>query len=178
MRYPADHDVHAQDWGPRKNRFACSPASAPLLAGGEHLTAKVFAALPDCGSCGAGVGFDRVDVPAATKTQSCRHDHADSQSCGGGRAHAGPDLRRGPRRCALNDRVLRSGKWIRRTLKPVRGRTIGTGRLGADRPQHGARCVGLGMKVIAYELYPDKEFVRSTGSSWSISRRCSNGPTS
>jgi phosphoglycerate dehydrogenase-like enzyme len=64
---------------------------------------------------------------------------------------------------ALNDRVLRSGQWIRRTLKPVRGRTMGIVGLGRIGRSTAKRCVGLEMKVIAHELYPDKEFVKQHG---------------
>ncbi len=134
-----------------------------LLAGGEHLTAKVFAAVPELRVVArAGVGFDRVDVPAATKhkvvvtiTPTANHaavaEHTLALMFGVARG------------VALNDRVLRSGQWIRRTLKPVRGRTIGIVGLGRIGRSTAKRCVGLEMKVIAHELYPDKEFVKQHG---------------
>jgi D-3-phosphoglycerate dehydrogenase len=46
---------------------------------------------------------------------------------------------------------------------PIRGRTIGLVGLGRIGRSTAVRCAALGMKVIAYELYPDKEFVAKNG---------------
>jgi D-3-phosphoglycerate dehydrogenase / 2-oxoglutarate reductase len=134
-----------------------------LIAGGEHITAKVLAALPELRVVArAGVGFDRVDVPAAAKhgvvvtiTPTANHasvaEHMLALMFGVARA------------VALNDRVMRSGKWIRRTLMPIRGRTVGLVGLGRIGRSTAVRCAALGMKVVAYELYPDKDFVAKNG---------------
>ena len=85
----------------------------------------------------AGVGFDRVDVPAATKhnvvvTITPTANHAAVAE------HTLALMFAVARSVVLNDRVLRSGQWIRRTLRPLPGRTIGLiglGRIAAARPR-------------------------------------------
>ena len=110
----------------------------------------------------AGVGFDRVDIPGATKhkvavTITPTANHAAVAE------HTLALLFGVARSVALDDRVLRSGQWIRRTLRPVRGQTIGLIGLGRIGRSAASRCVSLGMKVLAYELYPDQEFVKKHG---------------
>jgi len=162
VRYPAD-TTFTRGLGTEEETIRVLRGVSGLLAGGEHLTAKVFAALPELRVVArAGVGFDRVDVPAATKnkvvvtiTPTANHaavaEHTLALMFGVARG------------VALNDRVLRSGQWIRRTLRPVRGRTMGIVGLGRIGRSTAKRCVGLEMKVIAHELYPDKEFVKQHG---------------
>jgi D-3-phosphoglycerate dehydrogenase / 2-oxoglutarate reductase len=162
VRYPAD-TTFTRGLGTEDESIRVLGGVTALIAGGEHLTAKVLAALPELRVIArAGVGFDRVDVPAATKhkvvvtiTPTANHaavaEHTLALIFGVARS------------VALNDRVLRSGQWIRRTLKPVRGRTIGLVGLGRIGRSTAVRCAALGMKVVAYELYPDKEFVAKNG---------------
>jgi phosphoglycerate dehydrogenase-like enzyme len=162
VRYPTD-TTFTRGLGTEQETIRVLAGVNALLAGGEHLTAKVLAAVPELRVIArAGVGFDRVDVPAAAKhqvvvtiTPTANHaavaEHTLALMFGVARG------------VALNDRVLRSGQWIRRTLKPVRGRTIGLVGLGRIGRSTAKRCVGLEMKVIAHELYPDKEFVKQHG---------------
>lgn len=162
VRYPAD-TTFTRGLGTEEETIRVLAGISALLAGGEHLTAKVFAAVPDLRVVArAGVGFDRVDVPAATKhkvvvtiTPTANHaavaEHTLALIFGVARS------------VALNDRVLRSGQWIRRTLQPVRGRTIGLVGLGRIGRSTASRCAALGMKVIAHELYPDAKFVKEQG---------------
>jgi phosphoglycerate dehydrogenase-like enzyme len=162
VRYPAN-TMFTRGLGTEDESIQVLSGASALIAGGEHITAKVLAALPELRVVArAGVGFDRVDVPAATKhkvvvtiTPTANHaavaEHTLALIFGVARS------------VALNDRVLRSGQWIRRTLRPVRGRTIGLVGLGRIGRSTATRCAALGMKVIAYELYPDKEFVAKQG---------------
>jgi phosphoglycerate dehydrogenase-like enzyme len=162
VRYPAD-TTFTRGLGTEEETIRVLRGASGLLAGGEHLTPKVFAALPELRVVArAGVGFDRVDVPAATKhkvviTITATANHAAVAE------HTLALMFGVARGVALNDRVLRSGQWIRRTLQPVRGRTMGIVGLGRIGRSTAKRCVGLEMKVIAHELYPDKEFVKQHG---------------
>ena len=123
----------------------------------------MLAALPELRVIArAGVGFDRVDVPAATKhkvvvtiTPTANHaavaEHTLALLFGVARA------------VALNDRVMVAGQWIRQTLQPLRGRTIGLVGLGRIGRSTATRCLGLEMNVIAHELFPDQDFVKQHG---------------
>lgn len=134
-----------------------------LIAGGEVLTPKVLAALPNLRVVArAGVGYDRVDIPAATKngvavTITPTANHAAVAE------HTLALLLGLTRSIVVNDRTMRSGQWLRRTLKPIRGKTIGIVGLGRIGRSTASRCAALGMKVLAHELYPDAEFVKAHG---------------
>jgi D-3-phosphoglycerate dehydrogenase / 2-oxoglutarate reductase len=162
VRYPAD-TTFTRGLGGEEDSIRVLAGVNAVIAGGEYLTPKVFAALPELRVVArAGVGFDRVDIPAATKhrvvvTITATANHAAVAE------HTLALLFGVARSVALNDRVLRSGKWIRRTLRPVRGQTIGLIGLGRIGRSTASRCVALGMKVLAYELYPDQEFVKKHG---------------
>jgi phosphoglycerate dehydrogenase-like enzyme len=104
-----------------------------------------------------GVGFETIDVPAAsdngvlvTTTQGSNHfavaDHAFALLLGVAR------------RIVELDRVARTRKWARPLAKDVARRTlgiVGLGRIGKGVAQ---RASGFEMQVLAYEPFPDKEF--------------------
>ena len=59
------------------------------------------------------------------------------------------------------DAAVRQGKWPKQPLKPVRGRTLGILGLGRIGRSMALRAAGVGMSVIATEMYPDLVFVRA-----------------
>ncbi|MCC6178565.1 MAG: phosphoglycerate dehydrogenase [Chloroflexi bacterium] len=104
-----------------------------------------------------GVGFDRVDVPAATElgvvvttTQGANDwgvaDHAFALMLSVGR------------RVVENDRAVRSGGWSRPAGRDLWRKTlgiVGLGRIGRGVAQ---RASGFEMPILAYEPYPDRAF--------------------
>src|ERR1700704_571536 len=104
-----------------------------------------------------GVGFETVDVPAATDngvlvttTQGSNHwavaDHAFAL------------MLAVARRVVELDKVSRTGKWLRPLSRDVWHRTlgvIGLGRIGKGVAQ---RAFGFEMPVLAYEPFPDHAF--------------------
>ena len=134
-----------------------------VVAGGEYFTASILDRLPSLRVIArCGVGFDRVDVAAATKrgvaltiTPTANHQ--------GVAEHAFALILAVAKSIARNDRSLRNGHWSQLLTKPVRGTTlglVGLGRIGRSTAILGK---SLGMKVIAFELYPDQEFVKQQG---------------
>ena len=132
-----------------------------VVAGGEYFTASILDQLPNLKVIArCGVGFDRVDVAAATQrgvaltiTPTANHQ--------GVAEHAFALILSVAKDIAKNDRNLRNGHWSQILTKPVRGQTlglIGLGRIGRSTALLGR---SLGMKVIAYELYPDQEFAQA-----------------
>lgn len=162
VRYPAD-PTFTRGLGTEDETIRVLRGASSVIAGGEYLTPKVFAALPELRVVArAGVGYDRVDIPGATKhsvavTITPTANHAAVAE------HTLALLFGWTRSVALNDRTLRGGQWIRRTLQPVRGRTIGIIGLGRIGRSTAVRCAALGMKVIAHELFPDPQFVKTHG---------------
>jgi phosphoglycerate dehydrogenase-like enzyme len=99
-----------------------------------------------------GVGYETVDVPAASDTTTQGSNHwavAD---------HAWALMLAVSRRVVELDRIARTPKWSRPLSRDVWQKTlgvIGLGRIGKGVAQ---RAFGFEMHVLAYEPYPDREF--------------------
>lgn len=128
------------------------------LAGMEPFTREVLQRCPRLRAIARmGVGYDAIDVPAATECQVAVTitpgtneisvaEHAVALLCGVMRGFPGRDAE------------VRSGVWIRKSLPRMAGKTIGLIGLGRIGKAVVPRVRGLGMKVIAYDPYPDAEF--------------------
>jgi len=132
-----------------------------IIASGENFNPAVIAALPQLRVIArAGVGYDRVNVPAATQhrvaltiTPTANHEAVAE--------HVFAILLASAKHVVRDDKRLRAGQWSRQLTQPLRGRTfglLGLGRIGRSTAMRGA---AMGMKVIACETFPNHEFVRS-----------------
>jgi D-3-phosphoglycerate dehydrogenase len=129
------------------------------LAGSEPYTRRVIAANPMLRVIArAGVGFDAVDLAAAT-------EHGVAVTIAPGTNHDAVAEHTFTLILALaknlipQDQGTRAGGWPRKTNLPLRGRTlgiVGLGRIGKSVALRGA-C--FGMRLLAYEPFPDKQFV-------------------
>lgn len=137
--------------------------ASAALAGAEMYSPGVIAALPELRVIArVGVGYDRVDVPAATKsgaavtiTPTANHEAV---------AEFALALLFSVAKSIVSwDKVTRAGGWPREARMPIRGQTIGILGLGRIGKSMAVRCIALGMKVIASEQFPDKEFVAKHG---------------
>lgn len=133
------------------------------LAGSEPYTRKVFEKIPQLKVVArAGVGYDAVDVKAATDhgvvvciTPGTNQD-AVAEHCFMLLLALAKNL--------LPQHVpIREGKWVRTVNQPVRGRTLGLVGLGRIGKSMTKRALAFGMKVIAYEPFPDHAFVETHG---------------
>ena len=134
-----------------------------VVAGSEPYTADVINALPDLRVIArTGVGFDAIDLAACdemqivvTTTPGVNHhsvaEHTIALLMGISRGF--PD----------NDQRVRSGAWLRVAYPRVMDRTIGIIGLGRIGQAVATRAVGLGMNVVAYEPYPNMDFVDQWG---------------
>jgi phosphoglycerate dehydrogenase-like enzyme len=137
--------------------------AAAVIAGGEVLTANVLSGSPQLRVVArAGVGYDRVDVPAATAcgipvtiTPTSNHEAVAELALA--------LLFAVTKSIVVNDRHVRSGNWPRKLLTPLRGHTFGVFGLGRIGRSTAVRAAALGMKVIATEKYPDPDFAREHG---------------
>lgn len=131
-----------------------------VLAGSEPYTQNVIESLPKLRVITrTGVGFDAIDLPACDKarvvvttTPGVNHHSVAEHTLAFllGIARGFPD----------NDRRVRENRWQRIARPRVMGRTLGIVGLGRIGRAVAWRAAGLGMKVIAYEPYPDKEFLQ------------------
>lgn len=131
------------------------------LASVEAYSAEVLGALPNLKVIArCGVGYDRVDVPAATGRQipvtitpNANHEAVAELTLA--------LLFAVTKLIVLNDKRIRAGDWTRSPLMPIRGKTLGIFGLGRIGSSLAFRASALGMRVIACETFPNPEFVRS-----------------
>lgn len=135
----------------------CADADA-LLLDQAPMTAKAIAALKRCKCINRyGVGYDNVDVPAATAAgiqvtyvpDYCAEDVSD---------HALALLFACLRQVPLRDRKIRQGAWnIHETGFRLKGKTLGLMGFGRIAQALARKCSGFGFeKILAYDPYiPD-----------------------
>src|SRR5262249_6049711 len=133
------------------------------LAGSEPYTPEIIAAHPQLRVIArAGVGYDAVDVAAATDrgiavctTPGTNHDAVAEYTF---------TLMLALAKNLVNLHLkTMAGGCPRQVLVPLRGRTlaiVGLGRIGKAVALRGK---AFGMKVIAFEPYPDQKFVAEQG---------------
>jgi len=132
---------------------------AAVIAGSEAYTDSVLAQLPELRVIARhGVGYDKIDVPAATRrgiavaiTPDANHEAVAE--------HAMALLLALARRIVPASNDTRSGKWSRgESLVPLRGRTLGIVGLGRIGRSVAKRAAAFGMKLIACDEMPNREF--------------------
>jgi len=137
--------------------------AAASIAGQELYTAEVFDACPELRLVVRfGVGFDTVDVDAATE-RGVLVATIPGTTDGGVADHALGlmiDLAHGISR---HDRAMRRGEWQPQRGVDMWGATLGIVGLGRIGRAVARRALGFDMTVIAHEPYPVMEFVTEYG---------------
>ncbi len=129
-----------------------------IIAGAEFLSAEVLAELPKLRVIArAGVGYDRVDVAAATRlgipltiTPTANHEAVAETVFALMFAIAKSVIE--------NDARVRNGGWRRGPTQPIRGMTLGLFGLGRIGRSTATRARAMGMTVIATETNPNMSF--------------------
>ncbi len=132
---------------------------AAAIAGNEVYSDRVLAALPQLRVIArAGVGFDHVDVAAATArriavtiTPTANHAAVAEQALALLLAVA--------KSVVVNDRHARAGRWPKQFTAAIRGATLGIFGLGRIGRSMATRAIALGMRTIATEPHADQAFV-------------------
>lgn len=128
------------------------------LAGGEPYTRRVFEARPQLKVVSrSGVGYDSVDVPAATDhgvpvtVTPCNHDAVAE--------HTFALILALAKQVIPQHAALQRGDWPRSPTRHLRGQTLGIVGLGRIGKAVALRARAFGMKVIACDPRPNREFV-------------------
>jgi D-3-phosphoglycerate dehydrogenase len=129
-----------------------------VMAGSERYTAEVLDAAPKVKIIArTGVGYDAVDVPAATArgvavtiAPGTNQESVAEQAFG--------LLLALKRRVVRYDQVIRNGGWERDVVAPVRGLTLGLVGMGRIGRAMVPRALAFGMNVIAFDPIHDPEF--------------------
>jgi phosphoglycerate dehydrogenase-like enzyme len=130
-----------------------------VLAGSEPYTPRVLDANPQLRAiCRIGVGYDAVNVHAATERGilvaiSPGNHEAVAEHTFGLMLSLVKNL-------MGQDQQIREGNWPRHSTQPLRGKTLGIVGLGRIGKQVAQRAAAFRMPVIAAEPVPDNEFIR------------------
>ncbi|QEL18972.1 phosphoglycerate dehydrogenase [Limnoglobus roseus] len=137
------------------------PGCVASLAGSEPYTPAIIEAAAKQGLkviARAGVGYDEVNVPAATK-----HGVAVTIAAGSNQLavaeHTFLLILALARKLIPQHHETKTGMWPRKANEPIRGRTlgvVGVGRIGREVVRLGR---AFGMNVVASEILPDHAFL-------------------
>src|SRR6516165_7761453 len=129
------------------------------LAGSEPYTPRVFKEHPQLRAIArAGVGFDAVDVAAATE-QGVAVAIAPGTNQESVAEHTFALILALAKNVVSHHHGTRVGSWPRQANLPLRGRTLGIAGLGRIGKAVAVRGIAFSMKLLAYEPYPDNQFV-------------------
>jgi D-3-phosphoglycerate dehydrogenase len=133
------------------------------LAGSEPYTRKVLEANPQLRAIArAGVGFDAVDVAAATEhgvaVTICPGTNQDAVA-----EHTFTLILALAKGLIDQHLATKRGEWPRGATLPLRGRTLGIVGLGRIGKAVALRGIAFGMPILAYEPMPDRAFVEKHG---------------
>ncbi len=132
-----------------------------LISSTEPVTARVIAAAPKLKVISKhGVGYENIDLDAA-KARGIPVAVA-----GGSIVDSVADMAMGlllalARQIPQGDRAVYNGKWPRMVGMELRDKTLGVVGLGQIGKAVCRRAVGFGLKLVAYDLYPDERFAQS-----------------
>src|SRR5437763_3868551 len=139
--------------------LAALPGVVATIAGSEPYTPRVFAAHPQLRAVArAGVGYDAVDLPAATAAGVAvaiapgtnQDSVAEHTFC----------LILALTKHLISQHIgTREARWPRGTNLPVRGKTLGIAGLGRIGKAVALRGEAFYMKLLAYEPFPDHQFL-------------------
>jgi phosphoglycerate dehydrogenase-like enzyme len=134
------------------------PGIKATLAGSEPYTARVFAAHPQlCVIARVGVGYDAVDLDAATR-HGVAVAIAPGTNEGAVAEHTFAMILGLAKDLVAQHLGVKSGGWPRGTNLPLRGRVLGIAGLGRIGKAVAVRGAVFGMKLLAYDPVPDAAF--------------------
>lgn len=133
---------------------------AAVLAGGEFMTPEVLDALPELRVLARmGVGYDRIDIPAATAknipvtiTPTANHEAVAEQAL--------MLMLAVSRNVVIHDRLTRAGTWKAPVNHPLRGCMLGLVGLGRIGRSVVPRAQAFRMNVIAFDPVADPTFAK------------------
>jgi D-3-phosphoglycerate dehydrogenase len=134
------------------------PGIKASLAGSEPYSARVLDAHPQLRVIArVGVGYDAVDVEAASK-HGCAVAITPGTNEGSVAEHAFCLMLGLARDIVSQHQGVKSGGWPRRAILPLRGKTLGIAGLGRIGKAVALRGAAFNMRLLAYDPVPDKAF--------------------
>ncbi|WP_329020257.1 phosphoglycerate dehydrogenase [Streptomyces sp. NBC_00690] len=141
----------------------CVADVAGVVAGTDSFSAEVIEAAPGLRILSrCGVGYDNIDVMAAT-----RHGVAVTITPGTNRVsvaeHVLALMLNCARRIPQNLAAVRGGGWTQESGRELHGTTLGVVGLGSIGKTVARAALALGMRVVAHDPWLDEDFLKETG---------------
>jgi phosphoglycerate dehydrogenase-like enzyme len=134
-----------------------------VVAGSEHYSRHVLAANPQLRVIArVGVGYDAVDLPAATAA-GVAVTIAPGTNQGSVAEHTFALILAFTRHIPARQATLAAGGWNRLMSLPLRGRTLGLAGLGRIGRAVARRAAAFDMRILAYDPVPDDTFCDANG---------------
>lgn len=159
LHTPADRDPFTED-----HLIGLLKDCEAVIAGSEPYSPRIIESLPRLRVIArSGVGFDAVNLPACDKADIpvCTTPGVNHHSVA---EHTIAMLMAIARGFPKLDRKVHENRWDRRPYPRVMGKTLGLVGMGRIGQAVAWRAAGLGLKVLAFEPYPDRDFVQQ----WNI----------
>ncbi|MBP3955083.1 phosphoglycerate dehydrogenase [Gemmata sp. G18] len=160
IEYPPRDNVLTEQQMSVAELLAQLPGCVASLAGSEPYTREVIAAAAGAGLkviARAGVGYDAVDLQAATD-HGVAVCYAPGTNQDAVAEHAFMLMLALSRKLREQDTEIRAGLWPRRAVGNLRGQTLGIVGLGRIGKAVAKRAVPFDLNVIATEIEPDHAF--------------------
>ncbi len=160
IEYPPRHLPGSEKQMTEPELLVHLPGCIASLAGSEPYTRAVIAKAAGAGLkviARAGVGYDAVDLQAATDhgVAVCYAPGTNQEAVA---EHAFMLMLALTRKLREQDTEIRQGLWPRRAVGNLRGTTLGIVGLGRIGKAVAQRAVPFGLKVLATEILPDEQF--------------------
>jgi D-3-phosphoglycerate dehydrogenase len=138
--------------------LALLPGTTAAIAGMEPYTPRVLEACPTLRVIArVGVGYDAVDIPATT-ARGVAVTIAPGTNQDSVAEHTFCFILGLSRRLVAKHNAMKAGRWERGITLPVRGSTLGIVGLGRIGKAVAIRGEAFGMRLVAYEPFPDNAF--------------------
>ncbi|AWM36536.1 D-3-phosphoglycerate dehydrogenase [Gemmata obscuriglobus] len=160
IEYPPRDHVFTEQQMSVPELLAQLPGCVASLAGSEPYTREVIAKAAEAGLkviARAGVGYDAVDLQAATDhgVAVCYAPGTNQEAVA---EHVFLLMLALARKLREQDTEIRAGLWPRRAVGNLRGKTLGVIGLGRIGKAVARRAIPFDLKVIATEIAPDHAF--------------------
>jgi phosphoglycerate dehydrogenase-like enzyme len=143
--------------------LAALPGVSASLAGSEPYTARVLAAHPQLRVIArAGVGYDAVDVDAATRA-GVAVCIVPGTNQGAVAEHTFALMLALTKDVVAQHLGVKAGGWPRGATLPLRSRTLGLAGLGRIGKAVATRALAFEMRVLAYDPFPDAAWAAAHG---------------
>lgn len=162
IEYPPRDNILTEQQMSEEELLRQLPGCVASLAGSEPYTRAVIEKAAAAGLkviARAGVGYDAVDLQAATDcgVAVCYAPGTNQDAVA---EHAFMLMLALTRKLREQDSEIREGKWPRRTVGHLRGTTLGIVGLGRIGKAVARRAVPFGLNVLASEILPDYSFAK------------------